>query len=171
MTGKAGGLDLEVAPAGLVQRVRRQAPLRRPSPDPPPGKDQAENFLCLEDSQPRGPGREGIGSGDALASCIVFKAMKGTDEPATAYAPSRGGPQIGSQVRANGLGYADAAVLVTPDDDVLPHPGLLYELGLQYGLTGRDKVPALGKRGRNGAFAGSLRRVDIDQHSRPGLSG
>ena len=33
-------------------------------------------------------------------------------------------------------------------DDVLPHPGLLDELGLQHGLTARNEVPALGKWGR-----------------------
>ena len=51
-------------------------------------------------------------------------------------------------MRAKGLGDTDAPVIVTLDDDVLAHPGLLDELGLQYGLTACDEVPALRKWGR-----------------------
>ena len=41
-----------------------------------------------------------------------------------------------------------ARSLVTPDEDVLPHPGLLDKLSLQYRLTACDEIPAFGKRGR-----------------------
>ena len=148
MARKAEGLDLMVAPAGLVRWIRVQAPLRRPSLDPPSGEDEAANLLCLEDPQLRGPWRVGVGSGNALAGCIVLIAMEGTDEPASAYAPPRGGPQVGAQVHSIGLGDADLPVLVTPGDDVLPHPGLLDELGLQHVPTARNEVPALGEWGR-----------------------
>ena len=50
-------------------------------------------------------------------------------------------------MRAKDIGDTDAPVIVTLDDDVLANPGLLDELGPQYGLTGCDEVPALGKRG------------------------
>ena len=56
-------------------------------------------------------------------------------------------------MRAKGIGYADAPVLVTPDDDTLSHPGLLDELGLQDLLAACDEVPALGKWGRQGGVA------------------
>ena len=119
----------------------------RPPLDPPPGEYQAPYFMCLEDSQFRGIGRVGKGSADALAGCIELITMEWTDEPATADAAPGGGPQISAQVRSKRLGYTDAPVLVTPDDDVFPHPGLLDELGHQYVLTGRDEVPALGEWG------------------------
>ena len=93
MPGEAEGPNLEVGPRGLVRRIRGQAPLRRTPPDAPPGEDEAENFLCLEDSQPRGPGWVGLGSGDALAGCIVFKTMEGTDEPAPLMRPPAAGPR------------------------------------------------------------------------------
>ena len=156
MARKADGPDVEIAPASLIRQIRGQAPLRLSSPYPPPSEDQAENFLCLEDSQLRGLGWVGIGSGDALAGCIVLIAMEGTDEPATGYAASRGGPQIGAQVRTKGLGDTDAPVIVTLDDDVFAHPGLLDELGLQYGLTACDEVPALGKWGKQWGVHGHL---------------
>ena len=147
MAGEAEGLDLEIAPANLV-RVRGQVPLRLPALDPPPGEDQAVDDPRLEDSQPRGPGWSGEGSGDALTGGIELKAMEGADEPAIADTPPRGGPQIGAQVRANGLGDADAPVLFTPDDDVLAHPGLLDEPSLQDGPAACDEIPAFGKRRR-----------------------
>ena len=80
----------------MIRQIRGQAPLRLSFPYPPPSEDQAENFLCLEDSQFRDLGWVGKVSGDALAGCIELIAMEGTDEPATAYAPSRSGPEIGA---------------------------------------------------------------------------
>ena len=146
MAGKADGPDLEVAPAGLFRQIGGQAPLWLPSPDSPPGEDQTANFLCLEDSQLRGLGRVGIRGGDALAGCIELISMEGTDEPATAYTPSRGRPQIGAQ----GVGNKASAAHTRPfashqTTSVLPHPSLLDELCLQDRLTACDEVPTLGK--------------------------
>ena len=75
VAGKAEGVDLEVAPADLVQWIFVQTPLRLPSTDPPPDEDQAEKFSCVEDSQLRGPGCRGVGSGNALAGCVEFVAV------------------------------------------------------------------------------------------------
>ena len=109
MAGKAKGPDLEGAPAGLVRRLRGQAPFRLPSPEPPPGEDQAENFPRREDSQSGALGSRGKRRGDTLAGGIEFVAVEGADQPALAHAPPRVRPKIGTQVRANRLGDADAA--------------------------------------------------------------
>ena len=146
--GESDGPDFLAAPAGLVRPVRVQAPLWGPSLDSPPGEYQTVNFLRLEDSQPRVTGWVGIGSGDTLAGRVELIAVEGADEPPFTYSASGGRTQIRAQMRAVGLGDADAPALVTPDDDILPHPGLLDELGLQEGRKACDEVPALGKRGR-----------------------
>ena len=57
-------------------------------------------------------------------------------------------PQIRAQVRADGLGDTDSPIFVAPDDDALSHPSFLDELGLQYVKATCNKVPALGKRGK-----------------------
>ena len=80
----------------MIRQIRGQALLRLSFPYPPPSEDQAENFLCLEDSQFRGLGWVGIGSGDALAGCIELIAMEGTYEQASAYAAPRRWPEIGA---------------------------------------------------------------------------
>ena len=89
--------------------------------------------------------RVGVWRGDALAGCVELIAVEGTDEPASAYPASRVGPQVGAQVREIRLGYAYPPVLVTPNDDVFPHPGFLNEFGLLYGLTACDEESSLGK--------------------------
>ena len=147
VAGNADGPEIEVAPVGFVPRNGGQAPLRRSSLDPPPSKDQAVNFLCLEYFQLRVSWRVGIGCGNALAGCIVLKAVEGTNEAAVAYATSGLGTQIGAKVRAISSRYADPSAVVAPDDDFLSHPGLPDELRFQYCPTASDKVPTLRKRG------------------------
>ena len=144
---EAEGADLEAAPALRIQRSDGQAPLGLPSVDAPPGEDEAEYLLGLEDAQLRGPGRLGEGRGDALAGGVEFVAVEGAEEPAVADAPPGGGAQVGPKVRADGLGDADTPVVVAPDYDVLAHPGLLDELVLQDGLARCYEVPAFGKGG------------------------
>jgi hypothetical protein len=68
-------------------------------------------------------------------------------------------------MRAYGVGHADAAFIVAPGDDVLPHPSPLDEPGLDQVRPAGDEVPALGKGEGNGAFSIRVRRVVIDQDS------
>ena len=65
-----------------------------------------------------------------MARGIKLIAMEGTYEPTIAYSPPCPRPQIGAEVGAIGLRYADSPVLVAPDYDALVHPGHLDELRL-----------------------------------------
>ena len=147
MAGKSRGPDVEAGIAGLVRRFSGQVPLRGPSADAPPGKDQPGDVPGLEYPQPGRFGRGAKGIGHALAVGVVFKAVERADKLAITNKPTGVGSQIGPQVRAVSLGDADAVVAVGPHHDVLAHPGLLDELGPLDGRTAGDEIPALGKRG------------------------
>lgn len=86
--------------------------------------------------------------------------MEATDEPAVAYPPSCGGPQVGAQVRAVGLGDADIPVPVIPGDDLGAHPGLANDPGLLQRPAARDEVPALGEGVERGGRVLGLLTLD-----------
>ena len=154
MPGEAHRLDVDPAPARLLRLLVGQAPLRLAALNAPPGEDQSADLAGLVDAQSGRPGRSGEGRLDALAAGVELEPVEGADEPAITDLPAGVGTQIGAEMRAIGLGDADVAVVVAPDDDVLAHPRLLDQPGLeQIGATG-DEVPALGegrRRRRDGA--------------------
>ena len=159
--GESDGPDFLAAPAGLVRPVRVQAPLWGPSLDSPPGEYQTVNFLRLEDSQPRVTGWVGIGSGDTLAGRVELIAVEGADEPPFTYSASGGRTQIRAQMRAVGLGDADAPALVTPDDDILPIQVFWMSLAFKRAERLVTKYQPSGNGDGRRSVACSLRRVDI----------
>ena len=148
VTGEAQGADLLPAPAGIVGRAAVQTPLRLAPADAPPGEDQAADLPRLEDPQPGRAGRRRERRMHALAGRVELEAVEGADEPALADAAPRVGAQVGTEMRADRLGDADARLGVGPDDDVLAHPRPLDEPSLAQRLAAGDEVPALGERGR-----------------------
>ena len=86
MAGKSEAAEFHAAPLASIRRLLRKAPLRRASIDAPPGEDEAQDFTRVEDLQPGGFGRLGIGRCNAGAGYIVGEAVKGADEMAIPYA-------------------------------------------------------------------------------------
>ena len=113
--------------------------------DAPPGEYQPKDFLRLVDAKGCCSGRFRIWSGGALAGGVELEPVEGTNQPTIANAASRGGAKVGPQVRAGGVGYADATAIVAPDYYVLSHPGPLNESGLQQLTPTRNVVPTLWK--------------------------
>ena len=144
---------LELAPV-VPGRFFREAPLRRPSAQPPPGEDETQDFARLEHVQPGGPGRRRVGRLDALTGGVVLEPVEGTDEAAVPHHAADVGAQFRTQMRAEVLRHADAPLIVAPDDDLLAHPDSLDQFFLLYRLSGGDEVPAFRKRKKRGRAFG-----------------
>ena len=138
--------ERRLAPLGGRGRGRGKVPGRRPAAAAEPGEDEAEDLPGGVDAQSGGLGGRGVGGGDALAGGIELEAVEGTDESAVAHLAAHVRTEARAQVRAHGVGHADAAFVVAPGDDLPAEEGLLDQSLPEKGLAGREEIPPLRER-------------------------
>ena len=88
------------------------------------GKNEPVDFLNFVATQTCGWRRRASGRLDALTGDVVLESVKRTDEPSFPQNPTRLGAEIRSQMGTERICDTNLAGLITPSDDLLPHPFL-----------------------------------------------
>ena len=148
VAGEAETLDVQGAPAILVERVPRAGATAGGRPPMPHQAKIMPAISCVSKTRSLAErGRVGEGRGDALPAGVELVTVERTDQAAVANPAARGRSQLGTKMRTDRLGDRHPAGVVAPSDDFLPHPGLLDQARLLERPPTGDEIPPLRKRG------------------------